>query len=136
MHEVASLLSVSQNQLSKCHTRLSGFPRSVAKRGRSFLWDRDAVLAYGHGKAVKTLCWQVLRVKPASVENPFNQHLCRQFLVGQFLTEEQKQQLAFKKLVARSTQPKTRRVRLMFDWMLDDNDTGNRRPRKTKQEAA
>lgn len=62
--------------------------------------------------------------------------LRKAFISGSFSTEEQKARLDFKKLVARSTQPKTRRVRLMFEWMLDDNATGNRRPRKTKQEAA
>jgi hypothetical protein len=57
--------------------------------------------------------------RPNQPNQRFNQ-LATKFFAGQYLPEQQKQQIEFKKLVARNTQPKTQRQTLVFEWMLDE----------------
>lgn len=45
--------------------------------------------------------------------------LHRRFTAGEFATPEQRQQIALKRLAARTTQPKTTRITIIPDWMKE-----------------
>jgi hypothetical protein len=131
--QVCKLLSVGKSTLARSYKRLKGFPPPLTKSGKKMMWDRQVMMKYCDGKTFATLSKQSQSEMPAPGLS-FDQR-SKAFVSGAFLTTEQKKQLAFKKLVAKTTQPKTRRVRLQFDWMLND-ERGGARTRKPKAEAA
>ena len=133
--QVSALLGQPPSALGFYMPYLPDFPAHVAKQGNNLLYDRDEVLRWAEGKDVKAFCAAANKARRAKRKSPeaagrvggFDNSLCTQLATGAFLPPAQRNMLAFKKLVARTTQPKTTRVQLVHDWMLEDGPAATHR---------
>lgn len=130
----AALLGVSRASFSEGGPGLDGFPRGERK-GRHVFFDKAAVLAWAEGKDVRALCNAAIRQRRSQNPSPSlirrlpeakragstqkALELGRRFAAGEFATAEQKAQFAMRRMTARLRQPKTIRVTLRPDWMID-----------------
>lgn len=126
--KIAELLGVNAIMLKNVRTYLDGFPKAK-QQGKHKIYSLPAVQAWASGKDIPALLsaankQRVERCRAIASgkiqERPFNNHEASRFISGAYLPATQKQQIEYKKLVARTTQPKTKTVHLVFDWMLED----------------
>lgn len=133
--QVSELLGQSKSVFNSNLPYLTDFPPHVAKQGKNLLYDRDAVLRWAAGKDVKAIFaaankarWKKQTPTEAAGRlGSFDNSLCTQLAAGAFLPPAQRNTLEFKKLVARTIQPKTTRVQLVHDWMLEDGPAATHR---------
>lgn len=122
----AEMLNVSAHALKNCAARLEGFPQGRLVRSRRVL-SRRAVRQWAKGKDVPALIGRIYQDRAMGRETPekiapFNAQAIG-FLSSAFLPTPQRERLELRKLVARTTQPQTHRVRPVFDWMQEDGIT-------------
>lgn len=133
--QVSELLDQPKSALGCYMPYLTDFPAHVAKQGKNLLYDRDEVLRWAAGKDVKAIFAAANKARRNKRKAPeaaarvggFDNSLCTQLAAGAFLPPAQRNTLVFKKLVARTTQPKTTRIRLVHDWMLEDGPRATHR---------
>lgn len=128
MRAIADLLGVCRFALCKSRAQLTDFPPVAKKQGKQMLFNQADVLAWADGRDLKADLkrFERERRKP---KQAFNSH-AKQFLTGAYLPPAAKHAADFKKLVARTTKPKTTRIKLVHDWMLEDG------PRATHRRAS
>ena len=130
--EVADLLGIRRFALTNCRPYLQGFPKPVKGPGKTLLYPEHEVLAWAEGRDLKAAlkaAYKTRRTEPHAEPAPaqsFNSH-AKQFLTGAYLPPAAKHAADFKKLVARTIQPKTTRVQLVHDWMLEDGPAATHR---------
>lgn len=133
--DVADLLGIRRFALTNCRPYLKDFPQPVKGPGKTLLYREDEALAWAKGRNLKAAlkaAYKTRREQFGTGTQPdhcFNSH-AKQFLTGAYLPPAAKHAVEFKKLVARTTQPKTIRVQLVHDWMLEDG------PRATHRRAS
>lgn len=120
---VAAQLGIGRHLWMRVNFRVPGFPEPVNPGGRPKLYQRSAIAAWlAEHPDPLTVFKEVdrqVRNNELNTSSRFNTLLV-QFNRGAFLPPAQQQALAFKKLVARQTQPQTTRIQLIPDWMQDD----------------
>lgn len=118
----AEIVGVSSAYLVKWFPWLEAFPKCVKTPHRAWLFPRKELVAWAHGRDIKAAFVQAKRRKYAAVSNRFDCKAAVEFLSGQYLPAEKRTQHEFKKIVARRLKPKTTRVHLVHDWMIDQED--------------
>ena len=107
---------------------IDGFPAPVfASSGRQIgkpRYRKQQFEAWAEGKDLREVMKAALALAnqrsdapTASAAQSIDLH--RRFTAGEFATPEQRQQIALKRLVARTTKPKTTRVSIIPDWMRE-----------------
>lgn len=123
--EVADLLGIRRFALTNCRPYLKDFPQPVKGPGKTLLYRQDQALAWAKGRDLKAalkLAYKTRREQFGTGDYPdqgFNV-AAKQFLTGAYLPPAAKHAADFKKLVARTTQPKTIRIQPVHDWMIED----------------
>jgi hypothetical protein len=121
--------------MSNAISSLDGFPagRRLGRKGKHYRLDEVQRWAKGKDVAGLVRAANARRVAEQNVGplaakpiSPFND-LCLRFAAGEFLPAQQKQQIDFKRLVARTARPKTQSVHLVHDWMLEDGPRAQHR---------
>lgn len=130
--QVSVLLNQPKWAMGNYRPFLTDFPAPVAKDKQTLLYRRSDVEQWATGKDIKALFAAANKTrrnkrkaalsaaKDDTAIGPLDNQLCRQFVTGAFLPAKQRQELALRKLAARTTQPKTHRIQLVHDWMLED----------------
>jgi len=130
------LLGISSAYLVKWFKDLKDFPQGTKTPKRAYMFDRKAVIDWAKTHNIKT---EMIAAKKrrAGINSPerFNKTAAL-FLSGRCETEAgvksvlppaRQIQLDFKKLAARTTKPKTTRIRLVPDWTLEDGPNAKNR---------
>lgn len=124
--QLAQLLGIRQYYMRNTIRLLVDFPACEAKQGRFKLYRVSAVMAWAEGKDLPALVRASWAARSRAINHgkrhavkPFNQ-LAVQMLRGDFLPATQRRQKQLKLLACRVSRPKTTRVSLQFDWMLED----------------
>lgn len=118
----ARLFGVTPAYLNAAKPYLADFPAFNRSKG----YQRDQILAWAEGRDVAQLLKAAVaekRRQEATAPDPhaaFNQRCCL-FVMGAFDSAEQREQLAFKRMVARVPLKNTRRtvVNINPDWDSD-----------------
>jgi len=131
--EIADALNVQLVYLSAARPYLAGFPEPLEASGNCKRFNWDAVTAWAAGRDIageikkahaerrKQYSSKVHTPAPKSDKDKdaFNRAAAR-FLAGAYLPAQQRTEIQFKKLVARSTQPQTHTVRVRPAWYSED----------------
>lgn len=122
---LSTLFGVPRGTLSNALSQFDGFPPGKQQRPGGKFYNLAAVRRWAKGKDVAAMARQINarrwhESRTAQTPNQAFNAGCRRFISGEFLPAQQKQQIEFKRLVARTTQPKTQTQHLVFDWMLDE----------------
>lgn len=137
IQQVAEMLDVSVSTLAKVHKQLQNFPGSIGRLDgtKRKLYSRSAIKKWMSSHDVKaqtSLARRVVEEGNGSVRpyhrstSAFNA-MAVAFLKGALLPKKQKEQIEFRKMVARTTRPKTTRIQLVHDWMLEDGPRATHR---------
>ncbi|MFA6700948.1 MAG: hypothetical protein WCS28_12370 [Thiomicrospira sp.] len=130
--QVAELLGTNRGMFNSTRMYLDGFPASIGKDRKAVLYSRRAVKKWMQGKDVKKLINAAKNKRNKLGETGSGeQSLAFNAAAAQFLTrpltKKQREQQAFKRLVARNAKAKTTRITLIPDWTLDERITGRNR---------
>lgn len=127
--DIAKQLGVSKPVMITVRPYLVGFPRPK-RVGKQQLYSAAGYKKWLRGRDVADVA-QLVRDAYTNARHTRNRQYSekqagainvvhsRAFLTGAFLPAEQREQLAYRKLVARTTHPKTTRVTVVPDWMRD-----------------
>lgn len=133
--QLAKIFGVPKSSFSLATSGLSGFPAHKCQSRHGKFYSLAAVKAWAKGKDV---AGQVRAINAAKKRKKYDGKIvnvdsgqfnewCLRFAAGEFMPAQQQQQIEFKRLVARTVQPKTQTQRLVFDWMLEDGPRANHR---------
>lgn len=116
--EIAAELGIGIAYLHKWWRKIESFPKPrEGSKARAHTFHRAEIMAWiaenDWRKAVSDI-----RYKDCYRPSSFSRQASA-FLSGGCLTAEQREQREFRKLVARQTGAKTRRVQLTFAWTVD-----------------
>ena len=140
--QVSVLLNQPKWALGNYRPFLPDFPAPVAKDKQTLLYRCSDVEEWATDKDIKALFAAANKIRrnkrkaalSAAKDNtaigPLDNQLCRQFASGAFLPAKQRQALELRKRAARTLQPKTQRIQLVHDWMIEDG------PRATHRRSA
>lgn len=128
--DIAKQLGVSKPVMITARPYLAGFPRSRRANNKMNYFSAAGFKKWLNGRDVADVAQMIRDVyaNARHVRNKENnrkrssglsQGDARAFLSGAYLPAEQREKLEFKKLVARTTKPKTTTVTVVSDWMAD-----------------
>ena len=116
--QIAAELGIGIAYLHKWWRKIESFPKPrETGKGRPLTFSRAEIMAWIAENDWRKVVSDI-RYGDAYRPTAFSRNVSG-FLSGGCLTAEQRQQREFRKMVARQTGVKTRRVQLTFPWMVD-----------------
>lgn len=136
--QVSIMLGLPKWTLGNYRPFLKDFPPAAAKQAQTLLYSLNDIERWAQGKDLKAIFSAACKArreqrkaaalaKTSESDSTLDNPLCKAIAMGAFLPPADRQALEFRKLVARTTQPKTTRIRLVHDWMQEDGRCANQR---------